>query len=177
MFKGTTITCVRKNGEVALAGDGQVSLGNTVMKHGARKIRRLYQDQVLAGFAGSTSDAFTLFEKFEAKLQEFRGNLPRAAVALGKDWRTDRILRRLEALLIVADRENTLILSGSGDIIEPDDGIAAIGSGGSFALAAGRALIEHSELSAEEIVKKSLLIAAGICIYTNDQISVEVLRD
>ncbi|MDT8418861.1 MAG: ATP-dependent protease subunit HslV [Desulfuromonadales bacterium] len=175
MFKGTTITCVRHKGQVALAGDGQVSLGNTVMKHGARKIRRLYQDQVLAGFAGSTADAFTLFEKFEAKLQEFRGHLPRAAVALGKDWRTDRILRRLEALLIVADRENTLILSGSGDIIEPDDGIASIGSGGSFALAAGRALIEHSPLNAEEIARKSLLIAAGICIYTNDQISVEVL--
>lgn len=175
MFKGTTITCVRRNGQVALAGDGQVSLGNTVMKHGARKIRRLYQDQILAGFAGSTADAFTLFEKFEAKLQEFRGNLPRAAVALAKDWRTDRVLRRLEALLIVADNENTLILSGAGDVIEPDDGIAAIGSGGSFALAAGRALISHSDLTAEEIVKKSLLIAAEICIYTNDQIAVEVL--
>lgn len=176
MFKGTTITCVRRNGQVALAGDGQVSLGNTVMKRGACKIRRLYQDQVLAGFAGSTADAFTLFEKFEAKLQEFRGNLPRAAVALAKDWRTDRALRRLEALLIVADSDTTLILSGSGDVIEPDDGIAAIGSGGSFALAAGRALLEHSELSAEQIVEKALLIAAGICIYTNEQISIEVLK-
>jgi len=176
MFKGTTITCIRKNGQVALAGDGQVSLGNTVMKHGARKIRRLYEDQVLAGFAGSTADAFTLFEKFETKLQEFRGNLPRAAVALAKDWRTDRAMRRLEALLIVADCDNTLIISGTGDVIEPDDGIAAIGSGGSFALAAGRALIENSELTAEDIVKKALLIAAGICIYTNDQISVEVLK-
>lgn len=176
MFKGTTITCIRRNGQVALAGDGQVSLGNTVMKHGARKIRRLYEDKVLAGFAGSTADAFTLFEKFEAKLQEFRGNLPRAAVALAKDWRTDRAMRRLEALLIVADSDNTLIISGTGDVIEPDDGIAAIGSGGSFALAAGRALIENSELTAEDIVKKALLIAAGICIYTNDQISVEVLK-
>lgn len=175
MFKGTTIACVRRDGQVALAGDGQVSLGNTVMKHGAKKIRRLYQDQVLAGFAGSTADAFTLFEKFEGKLQEHRGNLPRAAVALGKDWRTDRILRRLEALLIVADRDNTLILSGSGDIIEPDDGIAAIGSGGSFALAAGRALVAHSDLTAEEIARESLLIAADICIYTNDRIAVEVL--
>lgn len=176
MFKGTTITCVRRDNQVALAGDGQVSLGNTVMKHGARKIRRLYQDRVLAGFAGSTADAFTLFEKFEAKLQEFRGNLPRAAVALAKDWRTDRVLRRLEALLIVADQDNTLIISGAGDVIEPDDGIAAIGSGGSFALAAGRAMIAHSELPAEEIVKEALLIAAEICIYTNDQIAVEVLK-
>ncbi|PLX89075.1 MAG: HslU--HslV peptidase proteolytic subunit [Desulfuromonas sp.] len=175
MFKGTTIICVRQGDQVALGGDGQVSLGHTVMKHGARKIRRLYQDKVLAGFAGSTADAFTLFEKFEAKLQEFRGNLPRAAVALGKDWRTDKILRRLEALLIVADSDTTLILSGSGDIIEPDDGIAAIGSGGSYALAAGRALVGHSELTAEEIVNKSLLIAAGICIYTNEHISIEVL--
>lgn len=175
MFKGTTITCVRYNGQVALGGDGQVSLGNTVMKHGARKIRRLYEDKVLAGFAGSTADAFTLFERFEAKLQEFRGNLPRAAVALAKDWRTDRSMRRLEALLIVADSDNTLIISGTGDVIEPDDGIAAIGSGGSFALAAGRAMIENSELTAEEIVKKALLIAAGICIYTNEQISIEVL--
>ncbi|WP_029915691.1 ATP-dependent protease subunit HslV [Pelobacter seleniigenes] len=175
MFKGTTICCVRHNGKVALAGDGQVSLGNTVMKHGARKIRRLYQDRVLAGFAGSTADAFTLFEKFEAKLQEFRGNLPRAAVALAKDWRTDRVLRRLEALLIVADAEVTLVISGAGDVIEPDDGVAAIGSGGSFALAAARALVENSELSADQIVEKALHIAADICIYTNDRIAVEVL--
>jgi ATP-dependent HslUV protease subunit HslV len=175
MFKGTTICCVRKGSQVALAGDGQVSLGNTVMKHGARKIRRLYQDQVLAGFAGSTADAFTLFEKFETKLQEFRGNLPRAAVALAKDWRTDRALRRLEALLIVADKDVSLIISGSGDVIEPDDGVAAIGSGGSFALAAARGILKHSELEAEKVVKEALQIAAEICIYTNDNIAVEVL--
>ena len=175
MFKGTTICCVRKDSQVALAGDGQVSFGNTVMKHSARKIRRLYQDQVLAGFAGSTADAFTLFEKFESKLQEFRGNLPRAAVALAKDWRTDRALRRLEALLIVADKDVSLIISGSGDVIEPDDGVAAIGSGGSFALAAARGILQHSELEAEKIVKEALLIAAEICIYTNDNIAVEVL--
>lgn len=175
MFKGTTICCVRHNGKVALAGDGQVSLGNTVMKHSARKIRRIYQDKVLAGFAGSTADAFTLFEKFEAKLQEFRGNLPRAAVALAKDWRTDRVLRRLEALLIVADKDVTLVISGAGDVIEPDDGIAAIGSGGSFALAAGRAMVAHSALDAEKIAEQALQIAAEICIYTNDHIAVEVL--
>lgn len=176
MFKGTTICCVRHNSQVALAGDGQVSLGNTVMKHGARKIRRLYQDQILAGFAGSTADAFTLFEKFEAKLQEFRGNLSRAAVALAKDWRTDKVLRRLEALLIVADKDLSLVISGAGDVIEPDDGVAAIGSGGSFALAAARALVAHSDLEAEQIVKEALHIAANICIYTNDNISVEVLK-
>ena len=175
MFHGTTILCVRKNNEIALAGDGQVTLGNTVMKHGARKLRRMYDDRVLAGFAGSTADAFTLFEKFDAKLQEYRGNLPRAAVALGKDWRTDRILRRLAALLIVANAETTLILSGAGDIIEPDDGVAAIGSGGPYALAAARALLNHSELSAREIAEQALRIAAGICIYTNDSILVEAL--
>lgn len=175
MFKGTTICCVRQGARVALAGDGQVSLGNTVMKHGAKKIRRLYQDQVLAGFAGSTADAFTLFEKFEAKLQEFRGNLQRAAVALAKDWRTDRALRRLEALLIVADQEVSLIISGAGDVIEPDDGIAAIGSGGGFAQAAGRALLAHTDLDAAKIAEESLRIAAEICIYTNDRIAVEVL--
>ena len=176
MFKGTTICCVRHGSQVALAGDGQVSLGNTVMKHGARKIRRLYQDQILAGFAGSTADAFTLFEKFEAKLQEFHGNLSRAAVALAKDWRTDKILRRLEALLIVADKDVSLVISGAGDVIEPDDGVAAIGSGGSFAMAAARALVAHSDLDAEKIVKEALHIAADICIYTNDKISVEVLK-
>lgn len=175
MFKGTTICCVRKGSQVALAGDGQVSLGNTVMKHGARKVRRLYQGQVLAGFAGSTADAFTLFEKFEAKLDEFRGNLPRAAVALAKDWRTDRALRRLEALLIVADKDVSLIISGSGDVIEPDDGVAAIGSGGSFALAAARGILNHSDLEPEAIAREALLIAASICIYTNDNISIEVL--
>ncbi|WP_394708336.1 ATP-dependent protease subunit HslV [uncultured Desulfuromusa sp.] len=176
MFKGTTICCVRHNSEVALAGDGQVSLGNTVMKHNARKIRRLYQDQVLAGFAGSTADAFTLFEKFEAKLQEFRGNLARAAVALAKDWRSDKVLRRLEALLIVADKDLSLVISGAGDVIEPDDGVAAIGSGGSFSLAAARAMVAHSSLDAEQIVKEALDIAADICIYTNKKISVEVLK-
>lgn len=175
MFQGTTICCIRHSGQVALAGDGQVTLANTVMKHGARKIRRLYQDKVLAGFAGSTADAFTLFEKFEAKLQEFRGNLPRAAVALAKDWRTDRVLRRLEALLIVADRDVSLVISGAGDVIEPDDGIAAIGSGGSFALAAARAMVAHSELNAEKIAQQALEIAAEICIYTNNRIAVETL--
>jgi len=160
---------------VALAGDGQVTLGTTVMKHSARKLRRLYNDQVLAGFAGSTADAFTLFEKFDTKLQEYRGNLPRAAVELAKEWRTDRMLRRLEALLVVADKSTTLIISGVGDVIEPDDGIAAIGSGGSFALAAARALLRSSELPAAAIAEQALGIAAEICIYTNDQILLETL--
>jgi len=175
MFDGTTIVCIRKNGEVAIAGDGQVTMGNTVMKHTARKLRRLHDNRILAGFAGSTADAFTLFEKFDAKLQEFRGNLTRAAVALAKDWRTDRMLRQLEALLIVADAETTLVISGAGDVIEPDDGIAAIGSGGPFALAAARALLAHSGLPAQGIAEEAMRIAAGICIYTNDQILVEVL--
>lgn len=175
MFKGTTIICVRQGDAVAMAGDGQVTLGPTVMKHGACKLRRMYDGKVLAGFAGSTADAFTLFEKFDAKLQEFRGNLARAAVALAKDWRTDRILRRLEALLIVADRNATLVLSGAGDVIEPDDGVAAIGSGGPFAQAAARALVAHSSLGAREIAEEALKIAADICIYTNDRIAVEVL--
>ncbi|MFA5517050.1 MAG: ATP-dependent protease subunit HslV [Desulfuromonadales bacterium] len=175
MFHGTTILSIRKNGEVALAGDGQVTMGNTVMKHTARKIRRLYENQIVAGFAGSTADAFTLFEKFDAKLQEFRGNLARSAVALAKDWRTDRILRRLEALLLVADRETTLVISGAGDVIEPDDGIAAIGSGGPYALAAARALLAHSDLPARQIAEEAMKIAAGICIYTNENILVETL--
>jgi ATP-dependent HslUV protease subunit HslV len=175
MFKGTTICCVRRDNQVALGGDGQVTLGNTVMKHSARKIRRLYQEKVLAGFAGSTADAFTLFEKFEAKLQEHRGNLPRAAVSLAKDWRSDKFLRKLEALLIVADKENTLVISGAGDVIEPDDGVAAIGSGGSYALAAARALLADTELSPAVIIDKALHIAADICIYTNDHIAVEEL--
>ncbi len=175
MFKGTTIVCVRQEKGVAIAGDGQVTLGNTVMKQTARKIRRMYDDKVLAGFAGSTADAFTLFERFEGKLQEFRGQLPRAAVAMAKEWRTDRMLRRLEALLIVADAETTLVLSGSGDVIEPDDGVAAIGSGGPYAQAAARALLRHSELSAAQIAQEALRIAADICIYTNDQILVETL--
>lgn len=175
MFHATTILCVRKDGVVALAGDGQVSFGNTVMKHSARKIRTMNDGRVLAGFAGSAADAFTLFEKFEGKLQEFRGNLTRAAVSLAKDWRTDRVLRRLEALLVVADREATLVISGAGDVIEPDDGIAAIGSGGPYALAAARALAEHSPLGAGEIAEAAMRIAAGICIYTNDQIKLETL--
>jgi ATP-dependent HslUV protease subunit HslV len=175
MFKGTTIVCVRRGSQVAMAGDGQVSLGNTVMKHTARKLRRMFDDQVLAGFAGSTADAFTLFEKFEGKLQEHRGNLQRAAVELAKDWRTDRILRRLEALLIVADRETTLVLSGAGDVIEPEHGIAAIGSGGPYAQAAARALREHTDKPVDEVAESALQIAADICVYTNDKIIVEKL--
>lgn len=175
MFKGTTILSVRRDNLVAMAGDGQVSLGNTVMKHTARKLRRMFDDQVLAGFAGSTADAFTLFEKFEGKLQQHRGNLQRAAVELAKDWRTDRILRRLEALLIVADRETTLILSGAGDVIEPEAGIAAIGSGGPYAQAAARALLEHTDQRAEDIAETALRIAADICVFTNDKIIVEKL--
>jgi len=175
MFKGTTILCVRRDGRVAIAGDGQVTLGNTVMKRGACKIRRLYQDRVLVGFAGSTADAFTLFDKFAAKLEEHRGKLVRAAVELAKDWRTDKILRQLEALLIAADAETTLVISGNGDVIEPEDGIAAIGSGGMYALAAARGLMAHSALPAAEVAEQSLRIAADICIYTNDQISLETL--
>jgi ATP-dependent HslUV protease subunit HslV len=172
---GTTILAVRHKGEVAMAGDGQVTLGNTVMKHGAKKVRKLYKDQIMVGFAGATADAFTLFERFESKLEQYRGNLSRAAVELAKDWRTDRSLRRLEALLIVADREATLVLSGTGDIIEPDDGIAAIGSGGPFALAAARALIKYSSLGAKAIVQEAMRIASEICIFTNDQVVVEEL--
>ncbi len=170
---GTTIIAVRHQGKIAMAGDGQVTIGNTVMKHGARKVRRLYKDQIIAGFAGSTADAFTLFEKFESKLEQYHGNLYRAAVELAKDWRTDRMLRRLEALLIVADRDKILVLSGTGDIIEPDDGVAAIGSGGPYALAAARALIHYSDLDARAIVQEAMRIAAQICIYTNDQVVVE----
>lgn len=175
MFRGTTIICVRKGNQVALAGDGQVTLGTTVMKHSARKIRRLHENQVLAGFAGSTADAFTLFEKFDAKLKEYRGNLTRAAVEMAKDWRSDRVLRRLEALLIVADQDTTLVISGAGDVIEPDDGVAAVGSGGSYALAAARAMVASSELEPKAIVEQALKIAADICIYTNEKITVEVL--
>jgi len=166
---GTTIIAVRKDGRVAFGGDGQVTLGQTVMKHNAKKIRKLYDGKVLAGFAGATADAFTLIEKFEARLEEFQGNLTRAAVELAKDWRTSKMLRQLEALLIVADAEKTLILSGTGDVIEPDDGIAAIGSGGAYAQAAARALVAHSGLDAIGIVNESLKIAADICIYTNDK--------
>jgi ATP-dependent HslUV protease subunit HslV len=173
---GTTILAVRHKGKVAMAGDGQVTLGNTVMKHRAKKVRKLYKDLVITGFAGATADAFTLFERFETKLEQYRGNLSRAAVELAKDWRTDRSLRRLDALLIIADRENTLVLSGTGDIIEPDDGVAAVGSGGPFALAAARALIKYSNLDAKGIVQEAMRIASEICIYTNDQLVVEELE-
>jgi ATP-dependent HslUV protease subunit HslV len=178
MFHATTIIAIKKDKQVAIAGDGQVTFGQaTIMKHGARKIRRLYQGKVLAGFAGSVADAFTLFEKFEGKLEEYHGNLPRAAVELAKAWRTDRMLRNLEALLVVADQENLLLISGSGEVIEPDDGIAAIGSGGNYALAAARALVKHTDLSAGELVKEAMKIAASICVYTNDNIVVEELRE
>ncbi len=175
MIKGTTILCVRKNGKVAIGADGQVTMGNTVLKHNARKTRKMYQGRVLTGFAGATADAFTLFEKFEGKLETFRGNITRAAVELAKDWRTDKILRRLEALLIVADREHTLIISGTGDVIEPEEGIAAIGSGGPYAQAAAKALHGNTSLDAVEIVEKAMKIAADICIYTNERITVEEL--
>lgn len=174
-LRSTTIVCVKKGENIAIAGDGQVTLGATALKHTANKLRRLYNDSVVVGFAGSTADAITLFDKFESKLQEFRGNLRRSAVELGKDWRTDRILRRLEALLIVADKQSMFLISGSGDIIEPDDDIIAIGSGGPFAQAAAKALVRHSELELKEIVKQSLLIASEICIYTNDNIVIEEL--
>lgn len=175
MFHATTILCVRKNGKVAIGGDGQVSMGNTVLKHNAIKIRKMYNDKVVAGFAGATADAFTLFEKFEGKLESYRGNITRAAVELAKDWRTDKILRRLEALLIIADIEHTFILSGNGDVIEPEEGIAAIGSGGPYAQAAARALYENTELTAREITEKSMKIASGICVYTNENVNIEEL--
>ncbi|HEX7127095.1 MAG TPA: ATP-dependent protease subunit HslV [Thermodesulfobacteriota bacterium] len=171
----TTIVAVRRDGKVAIAGDGQVTVGNTVMKHTAKKVRRMHHDSVLAGFAGSAADAFTLFEKFEAKLDQYRGQLTRAAVELAKDWRTDRVLRRLEALLVVADQKTLLVLSGSGEIIEPDDGLAAVGSGGPYALAAARALVTHTSLPARQVAEQALRIAASICIYTNEQILVEEL--
>ncbi|MDD4237218.1 MAG: ATP-dependent protease subunit HslV [Desulfotomaculaceae bacterium] len=174
MFHATTIVAVKKDGKTAVAGDGQVTFGeNTIMKKGARKIRRLYKDKVIAGFAGSVADAFTLFEKFEGKLEEFHGNLPRAAVELAKEWRTDKMLRKLEALLIVASSEDLLIISGGGEVIEPDDGVSAIGSGGPYALAAARALTRHTEMPASEVARQALLIAAEICVYTNDNITVE----
>jgi ATP-dependent HslUV protease subunit HslV len=166
---------VRRNDQVVMAADGQVTLGESVIKHKARKIRRLYQDKVLAGFAGSTADAFSLFSRFEAKLEQYAGNLGRSAVELAKDWRTDKMLRNLEALLVVADTHQTYLISGAGDVIEPDEGITAIGSGGSYALAAARALIQNTELPAREIAEKSLRIASQICIYTNDQITIEEL--
>jgi len=176
-FMGTTIIAVRHKGRIAMAGDGQVTHGNTVMKHGARKVRRLYKDQIIAGFAGSTADAFTLFEKFESKLEQYNGNLYRSAVELAKDWRTDRMLRRLEALLLVADRDRILVLSGTGDVIEPDDGVAAIGSGGPYALAAARALIQYSDLDAKSIVQEAMRITSQICIFTNSQVVTEELGE
>lgn len=174
-IQGTTILAVRRGGRTAVGGDGQVTLENTVMKQGARKVRRLYQDRVVAGFAGAAGDALALFERFEAKLQESAGNLPRAAYQLVKEWRTDRALRQLQALLVVADSNHLLLISGTGDLIEPDDDILAVGSGGPYALAAARALIAHSELSAEEVVREALNITADICIYTNRHLTVEVV--
>ena len=175
-FHGTTIVGVRRGQEVVVGGDGQVTLGNTVMKNNAKKVRRLYKDNVIAGFAGATADAFTLFEKFEGKLEKYSGHLTRSAVELAKDWRTDKILRNLEALLIVADKEVSLLISGNGDVIEPQDSIIAIGSGGSFAQSAAKALYDNTELSAEEIVKKSLTIASDICIYTNSNLTIEKIN-
>lgn len=175
MFHGTTILCVRRDGKVALAGDGQVTLDKTILKGTARKVRRLADGQVIAGFAGSTSDAFTLFERFEGKLKEHQKNLARACVELGKDWRTDKYLQKLEALLLVADKEKTFILSGAGDVVEPDYGVAAVGSGGHYALAAARALLAHSQLSAKDIAQEAMKIAADICIYTNANLSFEEL--
>ena len=174
-FHGTTIVSVRRGSAVALGGDGQVTLGNIVIKQGARKVRRLYQDRVLAGFAGGTADAFTLFERFEAKLEKHSGNLLRSAVELAKDWRTDRMLRRLEAMLAVADSEHSLVITGSGDVLEPEYGLIAIGSGGAYAQAAARALLENTDIDAETIVRKALAIAGDICIYTNQHHSVETL--
>ena len=174
-YRGTTILSVRKDNQVVIGGDGQVSLGNTVMKGNARKVRRLYRDQVLAGFAGGTADAFTLFERFEAKLEKHQGQLVRSAVELAKDWRTDRMLRRLEALLTVADKEASLIISGNGDVIEPEQGIMAIGSGGDYAKSAALALVNNTDLSARDIVEKGLGIASQICIYTNDNLTIETL--
>ncbi|AAU26729.1 TPA: ATP-dependent protease subunit HslV [Legionella pneumophila] len=176
-FHGTTILSVRRGNQVVIGGDGQVTLGNTVMKGNARKVRRLYKDKVIAGFAGGTADAFTLFERFEAKLEMHQGHLIRAAVELAKDWRTDRILRRLEAVLAVADSKASLIITGNGDVIEPEESLIAIGSGGPFAQAAARALMENTQLSAKEIVQKALTIAGDICIYTNNNLTIEELND
>jgi len=175
-FHGTTILSVRRGTSVALGGDGQVTLGQVVVKGGAKKVRRLYQDRILAGFAGGTADAFTLFERFEAKLDKHQGNLMRSAVELAKDWRTDRILRRLEAMLVVADREHSLIITGAGDVLEPEQGVVAIGSGGPFAQSAALALLQNTELGARDIVDKALAIAADLCIYTNHQRTIEVLE-
>ena len=175
VIHATTVICVRRDGQVAMAGDGQVTVGNTVMKHGAAKVRRLYHDKILAGFAGSAADAFALFSRFESKLEEYRGNLERSVVELAKDWRMDKYLRQLQAFLIVSNQEKAFLISGTGDLIQPDDGILAIGSGGSFALAAARALMQHTPMTAAEIAGESMRIAASICIYTNDHITVETL--
>ncbi|MBV9179958.1 MAG: ATP-dependent protease subunit HslV [Acidobacteria bacterium] len=174
-IRSTTVLSVRRNGNVVMAGDGQVTLGEGVIKHSARKIRRLYQDKILAGFAGSTADAFSLFSRFEGKLEQYHGNLGRAAVELAKDWRTDKFLRHLEALLLVSDQQQTFLLSGQGDVIEPDGGIAAIGSGGPYAQAAAQALAEHTELSARHIAEEAMKIAGKMCIYTNEQLTIEEL--
>ncbi len=174
-MKGTTIICVRYKGKVVMGGDGQVSLGNTIIKQRARKVRKIYGEKVLAGFSGATADAFTLFERFEGKLESFQGNLLRAAIEVAKDWRTDRALRRLEALLVVADKDITLLISGTGDVIEPDDAVIAVGSGGPYALAAARALLKHSQLGAREIVEEALNITSQICVYTNQEFVIEEL--
>ena len=175
MMHGTTIIAVRHNGQVVMGGDGQVSVGNTIMKHSANKVRRMYSDKVIGGFAGATADAFSLFARFEEKLEKFQGNLPRSAVELAKDWRTDKLLRRLEAMLIVADKDHSFLISGNGDVIEADDGILAIGSGGMFAQSAAKALLKHSELNAREIVEEAMAIAQSICVYTNSNLTVEEL--
>ncbi len=175
MVHSTTILCVRRNDKVAIAGDGQVTVGATIMKHNAKKVRRMYNGEILAGFAGGAADALTLFERFEAKLEQYHGNLTRAVIELAKDWRTDKVLRRLEALMCVADRNSSLIISGTGDIIEPEDGIMAIGSGGPYALAAARALMKHTNMGAREIVEEAMKITARICIYTNSEILIEEL--
>jgi len=176
VVRSTTVLLVRRGEHVVMAADGQVTMNNTVVKHGAKKVRRLYNDRVIAGFAGATADAFTLFERFEAKLKDYSGNVMRAAVELTKDWRTDRMLRRLEALLLVSDQKSSLLLSGSGDVIEPDDGVIAIGSGGNYALAAARALMQHSSLDAREIAEAAMTIAADLCVYTNPRFQFEELK-
>ena len=175
MMHGTTIIAVRHNGQVVMGGDGQVSVGNTIMKHSANKVRRMYGNNVIGGFAGATADAFSLFARFEEKLEKFQGNLPRSAVELAKDWRTDKLLRRLEAMLIVADKEHSFLISGNGDVIEADDGILAIGSGGMFAQSAAKALLKHSDLNAREIVKEAMDIAQSICVFTNSNLTIEEL--
>ena len=175
MFHATTVLAVRHRDQTVMASDGQVTFGNTVVKHNARKVRRLYNDRILAGFAGSAADSFALFSRFEAKLEQYRGNLERSSVELAKDWRTDRMLRRLEAMLVVMDQKSTYLLSGTGDLIEPDDGIIAIGSGGAYAMAAAKALARHTDISAKQIAEESMLIAASICIYSNGNISIEIL--